>query len=241
MCTAAKYVSGDFFFGRTLDYNVSYGEDVIITPRRRRFDWRDGDCSKVHYAMIGMGCVKDGYPLYYDACNERGLAAAGLEFVGNAVYHDRRADKINVAQFEFIPRLLCSCATVAEAKKMLEKVNITPTAFSPELPVAQLHWMIADRDGTIVAESTESGLNIYDNPVDVLTNNPTFPEQLFCLNNYMGLSPKPPANCFSDKLDLKTYSLGMGAIGLPGDLSSQSRAPHSPRSIRPYATANSRV
>ena len=39
----------------------------------------------------------------------------------------------------------------------------------------------------------------------------------------MHLSPKSPKNQFSDKLDLKTYSRGMGALGLPGDLSSQSR------------------
>lgn len=47
--------------------------------------------------------------------------------------------------------------------------------------------------------------------------------QMFNLNNYMGLSPKSPKNTFSDKLDLKTYCRGMGAMGLPGDLSSMSR------------------
>ena len=39
----------------------------------------------------------------------------------------------------------------------------------------------------------------------------------------MNLSPKSPRNNFSDKLSLSTYSRGMGAMGLPGDLSSQSR------------------
>jgi choloylglycine hydrolase len=43
------------------------------------------------------------------------------------------------------------------------------------------------------------------------------------LNNYMHLSPKEPQNNFSEQLDFKAYSRGMGAIGLPGDLSSQSR------------------
>ena len=43
------------------------------------------------------------------------------------------------------------------------------------------------------------------------------------MNDYMHLSRKQPQNNFSDKLELKTYSRGMGAIGLPGDLSSQSR------------------
>lgn len=36
--------------------------------------------------MIGMAHVADGYPLYYDAVNEKGVGMAGLNFVGNAVY-----------------------------------------------------------------------------------------------------------------------------------------------------------
>ena len=39
----------------------------------------------------------------------------------------------------------------------------------------------------------------------------------------MNLSAKEPENHFCTKLPLKTYSRGMGALGLPGDLSSQSR------------------
>ena len=51
---------------------------------------------------------------------------------------------------------------------------------------------------------------------------PPFPMQLFSLNNYVNVSAKPPVNRFS-ALPLDTYSRGMGGIGLPGDLSSQSR------------------
>ena len=72
-------------------------------------------------------------------------------------------------------------------------------------------------------ESTADGLHVYDNPVGVLTNNPPFPMQMFSLNNYLHLSPKQPANTFSNQLDLSTYSRGMGGLGLPGDLSSASR------------------
>ena len=72
-------------------------------------------------------------------------------------------------------------------------------------------------------ESMKDGLKIYDNPVGVLTNNPPFNYQMFHLNNYMHLAVENQENTFSDKLDLKQYSRGMGAMGLPGDLSSQSR------------------
>jgi choloylglycine hydrolase len=67
------------------------------------------------------------------------------------------------------------------------------------------------------------GLKVYDNPVGVLTNNPPFDKQLFYLNNYRALSNKNPENTFGGEIDLDEYSRGMGAIGLPGDLSSASR------------------
>ncbi|MCH5165000.1 MAG: choloylglycine hydrolase [Clostridiales bacterium] len=223
MCTAIKFVSEDFFFGRTLDNDCSYGEEVIITPRRKRFSYRDAGTVQAHYAFIGVGCVIDDYPMYYDAVNEKGLAMAGLRFAGNAVYNKVQSGKDNIAQFELIPWLLGGCATVPEAKRALSRMNFTDTPFKPELPVSPLHWIIADKHAAITVESTATGLHVYDNPVGVLTNNPPFPEQLFNLNNYMSLSPRPPKNEFSKKLNLTEYSRGMGALGLPGDLSSQSR------------------
>ncbi len=72
-------------------------------------------------------------------------------------------------------------------------------------------------------ESVADGLKVYDNDVGVLTNNPTFDIQRFRLNDFVSMSTDPPENHFSKSLDLDTYSRGMGAIGLPGDLSSASR------------------
>lgn len=223
MCTAATYKTKDFYFGRTLDYEFSYGDEVTVMPRNYPINFRAAGGLEKHYAIIGMAHVAGGYPLFYDAINEKGLGMAGLNFVGNAFYRDEAEGKDNVAQFEFIPWILARCATLDEARAFLEKVNITNTPFSDKLPTAQLHWIIADRNGAITVESVKEGIKIYDNPVGVLTNNPPFDEQLFRLNDYMHLSPKSPQNLFSDKLELKTYSRGMGALGLPGDLSSQSR------------------
>ena len=223
MCTAATYRTKDFYFGRTLDYEFSYGDKVVITPRDYAFAFRHMETMAHHYAMIGMSCAMDDYPLYYDAVNEKGLGMAGLNFVGNADYKETAPDKDNVAQFEFIPWILGKCASVKEARDLLEKINLVNTPFSEKLPLAQLHWIIADRDEAIVVESVKEGIRVYDNPVGVLTNNPPFDEQMLQLNNYMHLSPKNPQNLFSDKPPLKTYSRGMGALGLPGDLSSQSR------------------
>ena len=223
MCTAATYKTKNFYFGRTLDNEFSYSENVTVTPRNFKFDFRFSNTLTSHYAIIGMAYVCDGFPLYYDAMNEKGLCMAGLNFVGNAHFNKVQHNKQNVAVFEFIPFILSQCNCVKEVRKALESLNLVDEPFSENLPTAQLHWLIADGIECITVESVESGLKVYENKVGVLTNNPPFPEQMFRLNDYMRLSPKAPENGFSKELDLKYYSKGMGAIGLPGDLSSMSR------------------
>lgn len=223
MCTAATYRTKDHYFGRTLDYEVSYGEEVVVTPRNFPFHFRHMGGLSSHYAIIGMATVAGEYPLYYDATNEKGLSMAGLNFPGNADYKPLAEGKDNVATFELIPWLLGQCATVEEAKAYLARMNLANTPFGPQFPVSPLHWIIADRDCAITVESVREGIRIYDNPVGILTNNPPFDYQMTNLTNYMSLSTEPPENHFSDQLDLTPYSRGMGMLGMPGDLSSASR------------------
>lgn len=223
MCTAITFKTKNFYFGRTLDYDISYKEEVAVTPRNYVFRFRKAEELASHYALIGMACVRNNFPLYYDAANEKGLCMAGLNFVGNAHYPEPVSGKVNLAQYEFIPYILGRCADVKEALAELKRINLTDIRFSEELPSAELHWIIADRNRAVTVEFVKEGLKIYDNTVGVLANNPPFDGQMFNLNNYMGLSAKDPKNGFSDKIRLKNYSRGMGALGLPGDLSSQSR------------------
>lgn len=223
MCTAATYKTKDFYFGRTLDYEFSYGEEIVILPRNFPIHFRHMGQSNHHYAMVGMAHLAGNAPLFYDAINEKGLGMAGLNFVGNADYKAFAPGKDNVAPFEFIPWILSQCASVKQARLLLDKISLVNTPFSDQLPLAQLHWIIADREEAITVESVKEGLKVYDNPAGVMTNNPPFDQQMQNLNNYMNLSPKSPKNLFSDKLPLSCYSRGMGALGLPGDLSSQSR------------------
>lgn len=225
MCTAATYKTKDFYFGRTLDYEFSYGDEITITPRNYCFNFRHIGEVKTHYAIIGMAHIANDYPLYYDAFNEKGLCMAGLNFVGNAVYGqvNKENGKDNVAQFEFIPWVLSKCASVKEAEALIDNMNLVGTTFNEQFPAAKLHWIIADKNQAITVESVETGLMVYNNEIGVLTNNPPFPMQMFLLNQYMGLSEKQPENTFASELNLQKYSRGMGAIGLPGDLSSTSR------------------
>ncbi len=223
MCTAITYSTKNHYFGRNLDLEYSYKETVTITPRNYPFKFRKVNAIDKHYAIIGMAYVSSDYPLYYDAINEKGLGMAGLNFPNNACYKEEVEGKDNIAPFEFIPWILSQCSNIADVKKLLEKINIVKIDFSRELPLSPLHWIIADKEKAITVECVLDGLKIYDNPVGVLTNNPTFDIHMFNLNNYQNLSIEQPVNNFSKKLNFDIYSRGMGALGLPGDLSSASR------------------
>lgn len=223
MCTAVSVNLKNHYFGRNLDYEHNFGEKIVITPRNFPFGFTNGKTSAEHFAMIGVAFPYDNYPLYFDAVNEKGLAIAGLRFAGFSEYREKIENKINVASFELIPYLLTECENVKETEKLLENINITNQAFDKEIPPSPLHWIIADSKDAITLEQTKDGLKVYDNPIGVLTNNPTFDMQMFNLKNYMTVSAEEPQNEFSDKIELKPYSRGMGAVGLPGDFSSMSR------------------
>ena len=223
MCTAISLSAQNHYFGRNLDLEYSYEESVVITPRNYNFSFRHQNPLPTHHAIIGMAYICYNYPLYYDATNEVGLSMAGLNFPADAYYFPSRTSYDNITPFELIPWVLCQCETIGEACLLLEKTNILAESFSHDLPLSPLHWMISDKTGSLTVESTKKGLSVYTNPVGVLTNSPTFDMQLFHLNNYMNLSNTAPENHFSNALKLRQYSNGMGALGMPGDWSSQSR------------------
>ena len=177
MCTAIAFQANGCYFGRNLDLDYSYEESITITPRHFPLHFRLTDPLLQHYAIVGVAYVQNGYPLYYDAANETGLAIAGLRFPDSTVYHAPDNSKINIAPFELIPWLLGQCASVTDAQELLQKSNIAKLNFSEELPCTPLHWMITDRTRSIVLESCADGLHLYDNPIGILTNEPPFPLQ----------------------------------------------------------------
>ena len=223
MCTAVTYCTKDHYFGRNLDYEHGYQEAVTITPRDFPFHFRCLPPMERHYAMIGMATVSDGYPLYYDATNEHGLSMAGLNFPHSAKYMPENPSKDNVTPFELILWVLGNCKTLKDAENKLSNANLVDIPFSEEFPLTPLHWFMADSERSVVIEQTEAGLQIFENPLGVLTNEPPFPFHMANLQNYLHVTNEEAVNRFAPSLPLKAYSRGMGAMGLPGDLSSASR------------------
>ncbi len=223
MCTAVCYRSNASYFGRNLDLHCGYGESVVITPRNYEIKMRCEAPIRSHYAMIGMAALRDGFPLYYEATNEKGLSMAGLNFPENACYLPFAKEKRNVAPFELIPLVLSLCACVEEARALLHGIHPINLPFCERLPLSPLHFMISDKKQSIVAEPLKEGLKIYDDPFEVLTNNPPFEYHYTNVSNYMGLSNGKATDRFKEGIPVKNYSLGLGALGLPGDFSSASR------------------
>ena len=223
MCTAIRYQNKDHYFGRNLDADFSFNERVVITPRNHLFSLRNGTEFKTKFAMIGVATVLNDQPLYYEAANEKGLAVAGLNFPGNAEYLPPQPGRTNLASFEFLPWLLGQAQTVSEVRELLKDLVLTNIPFSAEIPVPPLHFMISDRECSIVVEPRADGLHVYENPFDVITNNPPFDFHLWNMRQYRHLSPSIDPVRFSQQYPLEKFCVGMGSIGLPGDTSSASR------------------
>lgn len=223
ICTAVKLKAEKAFFGRNLDVEFSFGEKLVFVPESFSMSFRNENEMSTHFSMVGTAAVFDKKPLFYDAVNEHGLYVAALSFCESAAYLPKKEGFINLAPFEVIPFVLGRCSNAHQAKNLLKKVNVTNDEFSPELPNTPLHWFVADREGSFAAEPLSTGLSVTENPAEVLTNEPPLDFHLENLRNFTNLSPREGPSKFSENLDLKPFSRGISAFGLPGDFSSASR------------------
>ncbi len=223
MCTSIAMKTSGFYFGRNMDLDCDFGEHIVIAPRNYPFQFRKADYKGKHYAIMGMAAVRDNYPLYAEAMNEHGLCMGGLNFPDNAYYPDStEKGKHNISPFELIAWILGSCRNLSEVKKLLSETHITAIPFSENIPLTPLHWHIADKSGSLVLEAMRDGIHVYENPVNVLTNNPPFDFQMYNLAQYLNLHTGVPVNCFSEK-GVQPFGKGLGSFGLPGDFSPASR------------------
>ncbi len=179
MCTSISFRQKGLYFGRNMDLDYNFGERIIATPRSFRLKSLE---DKEHLGFIGTATLVDGYPLYADAMNEKGLCVAGLNFPDRAFYRQVDHQKNNVPAYDFIAYIVASFSSVEEFKKSFTNINITNKSFSSSVPCPTLHWMISDGKSSVVVESTESGINMYENPLDVMTNLPEFPNHM---ENYL--------------------------------------------------------
>ena len=232
MCTGIRFTStsGSMYFGRNLDWTQGYGERVVVTPPAAQvpaaFD-RSGDLDAARaHAVIGMGIVAEGVPLYFDCGNDAGLAVAGLNFPQSARYAANASSQpgaVNVAAYEFPFWIARNFSSLDEVRGILAHTVVVAKPVSPDLPVANLHWIVVDATGSIVVECLEDGLKVWENDADVLTNEPDFGWQRTNLRNYLVLTNSEPATATWGKAQLAPFGSGMGMQGIPGDYSGPAR------------------
>lgn len=224
MCTALTLEMKDFYFGRNMDIEYSFGERIVVVPREYSLKFKKMPEIKTHYALFGMAAVVNDTPLFAEAVNEKGVCVAGLNFPEFARYEKEEVEgKLNIAPYEIIPFLLSQCENVDDAVLLIKDLNIMEIPFEKNIPISYLHFIVSDKNKSVVLEQTADGLKVFDNPYGVLTNNPPFDFHLNNVRQYMRISPLQPTNCIAPKLNVKPFSQGFGGLGLPGDFTPASR------------------
>lgn len=225
MCTAIRFASeeGGVWFGRNLDWDVSYGEQVMAVPAGYEVPWRFLASRASEHAVIGMAVPgPSGCPLFFDCANDAGLCVAGLNFPESARYEPAPVPgRVSVASSELMLWVCALHATVDEVEAALADAAVVAV---PGESAAPLHWMVADARRSIVVEATAEGLRVFRDDVDVLTNEPGFAFHRQNLRNYLGLSVARPSDArWGGAAALAPFGLGAGLAGMPGDYSPTSR------------------
>ncbi|MBQ6313958.1 choloylglycine hydrolase [Candidatus Saccharibacteria bacterium] len=226
MCTGARFSDseGNMYFGRNLDWSTPYGQKVVVTPRGYKYKSAFLGEMEKSPAIIGMGIIAENTPLYFDCANENGLAIAGLNFPGYAKYETSAVDgKTNVAAYEFPLWVALNFNTVDEAEEALKNVAIIAKPINDQYPVSELHWIIGDAKRSIVVEYTDRGMEIFENDVDILTNQPGYGWHKENLRNYMNLFPQMPKEVKWNKATMTAFGSGSLLRGLPGGFYSTDR------------------
>ena len=226
MCTGVRFTDdkGNMFFGRNLDWSVGYGQKIVVTPKGYKYHSAFLGDLQPKYAVIGMGIIQENAPLYFDCGNEAGLAIAGLNFPGYAQYEkDQVEGRTNIAAYEFPLWVAMNFDTVDEVVKALANVAIVAKPINDQYPVSMLHWMIGDGKKSIVVEYTAAGLQVFQNDVDVLTNQPGYAWHKENLRNYMNITSPQPEKVEWGSAELTAFGSGSLMRGLPGDYYSPSR------------------
>ncbi|MCD9153677.1 choloylglycine hydrolase [Aeromicrobium duanguangcaii] len=226
MCTSIRFSDGNghLYLARNLDWTVGYGERVVVTPTGYETKSPFGAVPSIRHAVIGMGIVEEDTPLYFDCGNDAGLAVAGLNFPGYASYAPEPVDgKTNVAAFEFPLWVASQFTSVDEVETALGDVAIVDKPINDTYPSSLLHWIIGDATRAIVVEYTSEGMQVFEDDVDVLANQPGFGWHHENLRNYLNVGPEFLEDVVVGRAHLAAFGSGSRMRGVPGDYYSPSR------------------
>jgi len=230
-CTAFELTAkdGGTVYARTMEFGFDVKSDIVVVPAGTEIsgslpDGGKGITYKTKYGMLGATAL--GYPVIVDGINEKGLAIGLLYFPGFASYTDVTAENKShaMAPFELGNWMLGNFTTVDEVKAALKDIVLVPVVVDAIKDAPPVHFIVFDKSGkSIVIEPIDKTLKVYDNPLGVLTNSPTFDWHMTNLRNYMNLMAlNAPAKELKG-VKLPQFGQGSGMLGVPGDATPPSR------------------
>ena len=224
-----KATDSSVVHARTLEFAVDLHSNVLVIPRgyKRQGTTPEGKNGKKwisKYASIGAN--GSGVPWIFDGFNEKGLSMGLFYHPTTAVYmpYKKSDAKNTLAVWELGSYILENFATTEEVKKHIKNLVVPAVVFKEWGFVPPVHFLVTDASGkSIVIEYLKGKLNVFDNPLGVLTNSPSFDWHMTNLRNYPNIGAVQPKTRTVGGVELKPFGMGAGMIGLPGDFTPPSR------------------
>ncbi|MGR5458836.1 linear amide C-N hydrolase [Vibrio alfacsensis] len=222
----------DQIHARTIEWGeYDLNSKLIVAPRKYTFvstmpDKKQGLSWESNYGFVGISVSDDRF--IAEGVNEEGLTAGLFYFkgYGSLKAYDPNERANSITDMDFVRWMLSQYKTVDEVKAGLQNIDIVPVFIDDKgQPSPTAHWRVTDRTGkNIVIEIIDQGkVHIYENEVGVLTNSPGFPWHVENLNNYIHLEPGASKPMNFGGVKAKSFGVGSGFIGLPGDITPPSR------------------
>ncbi len=226
-----KAKDGAVVYGRTLEWGqFPMKSRVMITPRGYEFGGTTpeghgkGHKWTAKFGTVGIELLEND--IMADGINEKGLTMGLFYHPGFAEYKKfdpARADRA-ISLVDLGPYVLGQCETVAGAREALAKVDViavTHPTFGFPPPG---HMIVTEPSGkAIVVEFLKGETVIFDAPLGVITNSPTYDWHMTNLRNYINLSAVALPTKTVEEIDFAPLGGGSGMIGLPGDYTPPSR------------------
>jgi len=231
-CTSIVLEANDgaVVYGRTMEWGAfDLNSRVAIVPRGYEFqdhtpDGKPGYRWKARYGVVALDALEKDY--LTDGMNEKGLVVGALYLPGFAEYqtYDPAQAKISMSSLDFANYVLTEFATVDEVREGLKKIRVVPVNEPALGGPAPIHLAVIDQSGkAIVVQYLKDGLKIFDNPLRVLTNSPSFDWHMTNLRNYINLSAVAWPAKKIEQIDFAPIGAGSGFLGIPGDYTPPSR------------------
>ncbi|PNG27629.1 linear amide C-N hydrolase [Methylocella silvestris] len=224
-----KAQDGSVVAARTLEFAIDLHSDVLVIPRGYARtgttpDGKEGLKWTAKYASVGANGV--GMPVLFDGLNEKGLYAGLFYFptsAGYMPYAPADAGK-TIAPWELGSWMLENFASVEEVKAHIGDIVVPAVVFAQWGFAPEVHFRVQDASGgSIVVEYLDGKLRVFEAPLGVITNSPSFDWHMTNLRNYVNFSMTnhPPVQL--GPVTLEPFGQGTGMLGMPGDFTPPSR------------------